>query len=168
MAPEYGELNKVRYTGVVHIVHTEKIRGATMGTRAKGIRISDELDQEISRESETRGKSWSATTMELLEEGIRMRRVPGIAFAEGPSGRRAILAGTGLDVWEIIATWRAAACSDTVLRQSYPWLTEYQLRAALAYYELYPTEIDARLEIEARWTPERVRKELPFLRPRNR
>ena len=138
-----------------------------MATRAKGIRIPDELDQEISRESETRGKSWSATTTELLEEGIRMRRVPGIAFADGPSGRRAILAGTGLDVWEIIATWRAAAGSDTVLRQSYPWLTEPQLRAALAYYELYPDEINARLEIEAQWTPERVRRELPFLRPRN-
>ena len=138
-----------------------------MATRAKGIRIPDELDQEISRESETRGKSWSATTMELLEEGIRMRRVPGIAFADGPSGRRAILAGTGLDVWEIIATWRAAAGSDAVLRQSYPWLTEPQLRAALAYYELHPEEINARLEIEAQWTPERVRRELPFLRPRN-
>lgn len=138
-----------------------------MGTRAKGIRIPDELDQEISRESETRGKSWSATTTELLEEGIRVRRAPGIAFADGPSGRRAILAGTGLDVWEIIATWRAAAASDTVLRQSYPWLTEPQLRAALAYYELYPDEIDARLELEAQWTPERVRREFPFLRPRN-
>ena|SRR6185436_11331933 len=138
-----------------------------MATKAKGIRIPDDLEQEISRESETRGKSWSAMTTELLEEGIRMRRVPGIAFADGPTGRRALLAGTGLDIWEIIATWRAAEGSDTVLRQSYPWLTESQLRVALAYYELYPDEIDARLELEAQWTPERVRREFPFLRPRN-
>jgi uncharacterized protein (DUF433 family) len=138
-----------------------------MTTKAKGIRISDELDQEITRESATRGKSWSAMTTELLEEGIRMRRIPGIAFADGPTGRRAIVAGTGLDVWEVIATWKAAAGSDTVLWQSYPWLTESQLRAALAYYELYPEEIDARLELEAQWTPERVRREFPFLRPRN-
>jgi uncharacterized protein (DUF433 family) len=138
-----------------------------MATKAKGIRISDELDQEITRESSTRGKSWSAMTTELIEEGIRMRRIPGIAFADGPTGRRAIIAGTGLDVWEVIATWKAAAGSDTVLRQSYPWLTEPQLRAVLAYYELYPVEIDTRLELEAQWTPERVRREFPFLRPRN-
>lgn len=136
-----------------------------MATKAKGIRISDELDQEITRESATRGKSWSAMTTELIEEGIRMRRIPGIAFADGPTGRRATIAGTGLDAWEVIATWKASAGSDTLLRQSYPWLTEPQLRAALAYYELYPEEIDTRLEIEAQWTPERVRKEFPFLRP---
>ena len=139
-----------------------------MATRAKGIRISDELDQEIARESVVRGKSWSAITNELLEEGMRMRRVPGIAFVDGPAGRRAVVAGTGLDVWEVIATWRAAGRDDEMVRQSYPWLTEPQVRAALAYYELFPTEIDARLKREAQWTPERVRRELPFSRPRNR
>jgi uncharacterized protein (DUF433 family) len=138
-----------------------------MATRAKGIRITDELDQEIARESETRGKSWSAITTELLEEGIRMRRVPGIGFTDGPAGRRAIISGTGLDVWEIIATWREAGLSLQALAQSYSWLTEAQLRAALAYYELYPREIDARLEREEQWTSERVRGEFPFLRPRN-
>ena len=36
-----------------------------------------------------------------------MRRAPGIVFADGPAGRRAAVGGTGLDVWEIVATWRA-------------------------------------------------------------
>ena len=35
------------------------------------------------------------------------------------------------------------------------------------YYELYPHEIDARLEREAQWTPERVARKLPFARPGN-
>lgn len=96
-----------------------------------------------------------------------MRRAPGIAFAQGPAGRRAVIAGTGLDVWEVIATWRAGGDSEEILRQSYPWLTEPQLRAALAYYQTYPAEIEARLEREAQWTPERVRREFPFARPRN-
>jgi uncharacterized protein (DUF433 family) len=139
-----------------------------MATRAKGIRISDDLDQAIARESEVRGKSWSAMTAELLEEAIRMRRIPGIAFVDGATGRRAIVGGTGLDVWEVISTWRAADGSYESLRESYPWLTDVQLRAALAYYEVYPKEIDARLEREARWTPERVWEEMPFSRPRNR
>ena len=139
-----------------------------MATRAKGIRISDDLDEAIARESEVRGKSWSAMTTELLEEAIRMRRIPGIAFVDGPAGRRAVVGGTGLDVWEVISTWKTTDGSYESLRESYPWLTDAQLRAALAYYEVYPKEIDARLEREARWTPERVWQELPFSRPRNR
>ncbi len=139
-----------------------------MASRAKGIRISDDLDQAIARESEVRGKSWSAMTAELLEEAIRMRRIPGIAFVDGPAGRRAVVGGTGLDVWEVISTWKATDGGYESLRESYPWLTDVQLRAALAYYEVYPKEIDARLEREARWTPERVWQEMPFSRPRNR
>jgi uncharacterized protein (DUF433 family) len=138
-----------------------------MATRAKGIRISDELDEAITRESEVRGKSWSAMTTELLEEAIRMRRIPGIAFVDGPAGRRAVVGGSGLDVWEVIATWKAGDENHDRLRQSYHWLTEAQLRAALAYYDVFPGEINARLEREAQWTPERVRREFPFSRPRN-
>jgi len=96
-----------------------------------------------------------------------MRRAPGIGFVDGPVGRRAVVAGTGLDVWEIIATWKEGGESQETLRRNYPWLTEAQLRAALGYYETFPSEIDARLEREAQWTPERVRRELPFSRPRN-
>jgi uncharacterized protein (DUF433 family) len=139
-----------------------------MAMKAKGIRISDDLEREIARESQKQGKSWSAITNELLEEAIRMRRVPGIVFADGATGRRAVLAGTGLDIWEIIATWQAGGRSFEELQQNYHWLSEPQLRTALAYYELYPAEIDARLEREAQWTPERVWREFPFSRPRTR
>jgi uncharacterized protein (DUF433 family) len=136
-------------------------------TKAKGIRISDALDREIERESEVRGRSWSSMTSELLEEAIRMRRAPGILFVDGPVGRRAVVAGTGLDVWEIVATWREGKEDDGELRKNYPWLTEPQIRSALGYYTLYPQEIDARLEREEQWTPERIEAELPFARPRN-
>lgn len=139
-----------------------------MGTRVKGIRITDELDREIARESTARERTWSALAAELLQEAIRMRRSPGIAFVDGAVGRRAVVAGTGLDVWEVIASWHACGRDFGKLRKGYPWLTEPQLRAALSYYELYPAEIDARLEREAQWTPERVARELPFARPRNR
>jgi len=87
---------------------------------------------------------------------------------DGASGRRAVVAGTGLDVWEIVATWRACAGDFGTLRRSYPWLLEQQLRAALSYYKLYPAEIDARLKRETQWTPERVARELPFASPRKR
>lgn len=139
-----------------------------MTTKARGVRVPEELDREIAREAEARGKSWSATTTELLEEAVRMRRAPGVVFLTGPTGRRAVLAGTGLEVWEVVATWRGVGESFDVLRESYPWLAEPQLRAALGYYRLFPVEIDERLRRENAWTPERVRRELPFAAPRTR
>ena len=51
------------------------------------------------------------------------------------------------------------------LRDCYPWLNDVQLSSALDYYELYPDEIDARLEREERWTPESLWREHPFMRP---
>ena len=139
-----------------------------MPAKTRGIRVPDELESEIRRQAEERGKSWSAMTNELLTEAIRMRRVPGIVFADGPSGRRAVVAGTGLDVWEVVAAWNAGGQDPETLREDLSWLKETQLRAALAYYELYPSEIDARLERERSWTAERVRKELPFTSPLKR
>jgi uncharacterized protein (DUF433 family) len=135
-------------------------------TRARGIRIADELVHEISREAEARGVSWSAMTTALLTEALKMRRVPGIVMVDGPTGRRAVVAGSGLDVWEIIATWQVGGKDERQLAQHYPWLTQPQVRAALAYYALYPDDIEARLAREHQWTPERVRRELPFAVPR--
>ena len=109
---------------------------------ARGIRISDELAQEISREAEAQGVSSSALATALLTEALKMRRTPGIVMADGPSGRRAVVAGSGLDVWEIIATWQASGHDERQLAEHYPWLTASQLRAALAYYERYPDEIN--------------------------
>jgi uncharacterized protein (DUF433 family) len=132
----------------------------------KTVRIPEELEQAIARESRALGKSWSATAAELLEESLRTRRVPGIAFADGPAGRRAVIAGTGLDVWEVIATWQSGGSHPETLQQNYPWLTEAQRHSALAYYEAYPSEIDARLQREEQLTPERVWLEFPSLRPK--
>jgi len=131
-------------------------------TKTRGIRIPDELDREIEREAEEKGKSWSAATAELLEEAIRMRRAPGIGFADGPSGRRAIVAGTGLDVWEVVAAWQECGRNYDELVQNFDWLTDAQLQAAVSYYALYPKEIDKRLERERHWTKDEVRRDLPF------
>jgi len=136
-----------------------------MTARARGLRLPIDLEQEIAREAEARGKSWSAATQELLSEGVRMRRAPGIVFADGPSGRRAVVAGSGLDVWEVVRAWKEARQEFAALRRELPWLAEPQLRAALAYYQLYPQEIDARLAREDAWTPEKLRREHPALAP---
>lgn len=137
-----------------------------MSSRARGIRLSEGLEREIEREAELRGQTFTSATAEMLGEAVRMRRVPGIVFADGPAGRRATIAGTGLDVWEVIAAWKEAGERWSTLRESYDWLTDFQLRSAVAYYKIYPAEIDARLAAEERWTPERIEAEFPFLTPR--
>jgi uncharacterized protein (DUF433 family) len=141
----------------VRVVHT-----CAVTQRSRGIRVSEPLAAEIEREAGRRAKSWSATAAELLEEAIRLRRAPGITFADGPAGRRAVIAGTGLDVWEVIAAWRQGGQDWKALQTAYPWVGEASLQAALGYYRHYPEEIDARLAREAEWTLERVRRELPF------
>ncbi|HEX9732824.1 MAG TPA: hypothetical protein VGG06_12660 [Thermoanaerobaculia bacterium] len=103
---------------------------------------------------------------QLLAEALKMRRAPGVVFVDGPAGRRAVVAGTGLDVWEVVATWKRCDGDYEELRRQYEWLTEPQLRAVLADYKLHPGEIDTRLERERSWSPERVRRELPFSTPR--
>jgi uncharacterized protein (DUF433 family) len=127
------------------------------------VRLPSALAESIGREAEARGTSWSALVAELLEEGIRLRQVPGVAFADGATGRRAVVAGTGLDVWELVAAWKSLA---DALAAAYPWLREMQIGAALAYYGRFRDEIDERLEREERWTAERVAAELPSAAPR--
>jgi uncharacterized protein (DUF433 family) len=138
-----------------------------MPTRARGLRLTEELQEEIEREMRLRGTTFSDVASSLLREAVRMRRVPGIVFMDGPVGRRASIAGTGLDVWEVIATFKSVGEDRERLEATYGWLSDRQLSAALAYYELYPEEIDARIEEEEYWTPERVYAEFPYLRPRS-
>lgn len=137
-----------------------------MATRARGLRLPEELEEEIERERKLRGGlPFSELATQLLREAVRMRRVPGVVFMDGPTGRRAVIAGTGLDVWEVVARFREVGGDYEQLKSSYEWLSEPQLRAAFEYYGLYPGEIDARIEREEYWTPERVWEEFPFVRP---
>jgi uncharacterized protein (DUF433 family) len=129
---------------------------------AHSIRVPEALENEIKRELARRGvREWSAGVLTLIEEAIRMSRAPGIVFVDARDGRRAAIAFSGLEVWEIIRFWKAHRDWE-VLRSEFEELTEPQLRSAVSYYALYPREIDARLEREEYWTPERVAAELPF------
>ena len=137
-----------------------------MATRARGLRLPEELENEIERERKLRGaSSFSEVVIGLIREAVRMRRVPGIAYMDGVGGRRAILAGTGLEVWEVVATYKSVDGDYERLQECYEWLSEPQLRAALSYYGLYPEEIEARLEEEEYWRPEKLYEEFPFTRP---
>ncbi len=47
-----------------------------------------------------------ALAQRYVNEGLRRDEHPLIRFADGPSGRRAALVGSGLDVWEVVAAVR--------------------------------------------------------------
>lgn len=135
-----------------------------MASVVRSVRVPEELQQELDREFTNRGvREWSTGVIDLLSEAVRMRRIPGIVFVDSLSGRRAALAGTGLEVWECIAMWRAVGEDETAFAEAYHWLTPAQRQAAFAYYRFYPSEIDARIALDERWTPEILRAELPGL-----
>ncbi|MGH2445219.1 MAG: hypothetical protein ACRDGD_04190 [Candidatus Limnocylindria bacterium] len=78
-----------------------------------------------------------------VEEGLRMDEHPGIGFADGPAGRRAVLLGTGLDVWEVIATVRENSSLEEAA--AYLEVPEPILRRAIRYYASFAEEIDSDL-----------------------
>ncbi len=98
---------------------------------------------------------------DLLEEALRSRRFSGVVFVEGPAGRRAHMAGTGLDVWEIIELVNEYGSPEAVIR-SFPHLTRVAIRTTLAYAREYPEEIRVFLELNAR-SPETLSRDFPHV-----
>lgn len=101
-------------------------------------------------------------TTETLTEAEKMRLVPCIDFVDGPSGRRAHIAGTGPDVWQMIDTYRSCDYERETVAEIFDYLTLEQVQAAFTYYELYPDEIDARLAMKDAITPEVIRAKYPW------
>ena len=116
-----------------------------MTTVQKSIRLPEEAVKEIEALASSTGKDFSGIARDLLIEAVKMRRCPGITFSDGPSGRRAKIAGTGIDVWEFISTFKGLDENYKKLKKSYHWLNDQQIRAALSYYAIYPDEIDEKI-----------------------
>jgi uncharacterized protein (DUF433 family) len=76
-----------------------------------------------------------------VEEGLRMDEHPLVRFVDGPAGRRARIAGTGKDVWEVIATVRDSD-NDLAATAAYLHIALGLVQAAVAYYGAYRDEID--------------------------
>ena len=134
-----------------------------MGAVQKSLRIPQETVKEIEKLASESGRDFSSIVKDLLIEAIKMRHCPGIIFAEGVTGRRARVAGTGLEVWEIISAFKGVSQDFKRLKKVYHWLTEQQLRAAMGYYSAYRDEIDLQINRNESWSKEALFKRHPFL-----
>jgi uncharacterized protein (DUF433 family) len=87
----------------------------------------------------------------FVDEGMRHEDHPLVRFVDGPSGRRAALVGSGLDVWEIIAAVREND-NDSAQTAALLEIPLGLVQAAIAYYGEYKDEIDAEIALnEAEW-----------------
>jgi uncharacterized protein (DUF433 family) len=124
------------------------------------VRLPSWIQGELKRLAAGERRSLSAVVRDLLEEALRMRRCPGIVFVDGPTGRRPVLAGTGLEVWEVVKAYKDCGEDFEKLKETFDWLSPRQLRDALHYFRLYPKEIEEELRRQ-----EELKSQAPELYP---
>jgi uncharacterized protein (DUF433 family) len=116
-------------------------------TGARGVQRSFRLAPDtlrlLSERADETSETRNALAERLISEGVRTDRHPLIAFRRGASGlRRPALAGTRLDVWQVIDTVRAEG-GDVAAAAAYLGIPDRLIRAAVDYYAEFADEIDA-------------------------
>jgi hypothetical protein len=120
--------------------------------RPTSFRFPEELSTRLEAEAEAAGLSVSGLVMLLLDEGLQVRRFPGVVFREGPAGRRAGLVN-GPDLWEVIRdVLNGPGRGESRVRRvaAGAGLSEAQVRLAVDFYASFPDDIDRRLAAEER------------------
>jgi len=125
------------------------------------IRLDESVLEAVRGQAQRTGRPISRVIRDLLEMALRMQRFPGIVFIEGPAGRRAHIAGTGLDVWEVIQLLREYGAASK-LREHFPRLSPMAIHIAESYAKAYPDEIGAFLALNTQ-TAEELQHGLPWL-----
>lgn len=113
---------------------------------------NDSAYRRLKARASSRGQAISALAERLIDEGLRMDAHPAVVFREGPTGRRAALAG-GPEVADVIG---AMVGGDIPVEQrrvraaGLMAVSSAMVDAALAYYADYTDEIDDELSERAR------------------
>lgn len=109
------------------------------------IRIALATLNTLRERSRGSGEPLARLAERYIDEGLRADRHPGIAFRDGPAGRRPVVSG-GPDVWEVVGALRSAPERGEALVAALAerlGVAEAKVRAAVRYYGEYPEEIDA-------------------------
>lgn len=134
------------------------------------LRIPPDAKAAIEETAERTDRDVASVVGEMLDEAVKMRRFPGrIVFADEATGRRPWIAGTGLEVREVLDIYRRVGEDRDGLRKGLHWLSEQQLQAAFEYAEAYPEDVERWERVEAaRMTVEELWEKYPATRPRRR
>jgi uncharacterized protein (DUF433 family) len=109
----------------------------------RSFRLAPSTLRLLGQRAEETSESRNALAERLIAEGLRTDRHPLVAFRSGASGlRRPALAGTRLDVWQVIETLRGEG-GDVAAAAGYLGIPERLVRAALDYYADFAEEVDA-------------------------
>ncbi|MBM2811603.1 MAG: copG [Chloroflexi bacterium] len=120
--------------------------------RPTSFRLPGALLDRLSDEAAARGMSVTALVATVLDEGLKTSPFPGIVYRDGPTGRRAGLAG-GPDVWEIVRDLKHVQGPGEQRVQALAQqigLPAQRIRLALAFYAAFPEEIEERIAADER------------------
>jgi hypothetical protein len=115
------------------------------------LRLRPGVSERLAIQAQRAGLAPRTLAQRYVDESLRREDHPLVRFADGPSGRRAALVGSGLDVWEVIAAIRENGndAGDTAALLEIP---VGLVQAAVAYYGDYRDEIDAEIALnQAEW-----------------
>jgi uncharacterized protein (DUF433 family) len=115
------------------------------------LRFQSGVSERLAAQARRAGLAPRTLAQRFVDEGLRREDHPLVRFVDGPSGRRAALVGSGLDVWEVIATVREND-NDFEGAAAFLVLTPGLVQAAVAYYGSYQEEIDGEIAFnQAEW-----------------
>src|ERR1700733_3590979 len=117
------------------------------------VRLNDATITRLGKHAQRAHLAPRTLAQRYVEEGLRMDEHPLIRFADGPSGRRARIVGTGLDVWEVIAVVRDND-GDVTEAARYLEIPFGLVQAAVAYNGAYTAEIHEWIELNEQETAE--------------
>lgn len=110
------------------------------------LRVTEAAVTDLDRAAARRGLSRSELAERYLIEGVAQDEFPQIAFRDGALGRRAVLLGTRLDVWQVLETVRNHGNSAERAAE-YLDLPAERVRMAVRYAAAHRAEVE---EIAAR------------------
>jgi uncharacterized protein (DUF433 family) len=115
------------------------------------LRLRPGVGERLAAQAQRAGLAPRTLAQRYVDESLRREDHPLVRFVDGPSGRRAALVGSGLDVWEVVATVREND-SDPEQAAAYLEVALGLVQASIAYYGDYREEIDAEIALnQAEW-----------------
>jgi uncharacterized protein (DUF433 family) len=115
--------------------------------RQRSFRLASETLDLLERRAGEHNESANSLAQRLIDEGLRLERHPLIWFRSAAGGRRPALAGSRLDVWQVIQTLRGEG-NDLAGTAEYFEIPEAHVRACVSYYAEFSDEIDAWIEAQ--------------------